>query len=141
MLNIFAAFVEVTATYRHGSILPVFTPFSQTMDILSSTPLTPLGIFRKSSLPRAFWLASNVQLSVPVHSKSPLQQSDNQHLSACISSTLNRNGDLAFRVTVHQSCYSYNHRLANLTSLYYRKTLFRLSVLQHLSLFWCYPGF
>ena len=49
----------------------------QSSDILNkdfdftSTPLTPLGIFLKSSFPNAFWLALNVQLSVPVHSSSP----------------------------------------------------------------------
>lgn len=49
------------------------TPFSQMTDILSSTPLTPFGIFLKSSLPRAFWSALNVQLSVPVTCRSPLK--------------------------------------------------------------------
>lgn len=45
-------------------------------DILSSTPLTPLGILRKSSLPKAFWSALNVQLSVPVTCKSLLKLED-----------------------------------------------------------------
>lgn len=52
------------------------TPFSQMTDILSSTPLTPLGILRKSSLPKAFWSALNVQLSVPVTCKSLLKLED-----------------------------------------------------------------
>lgn len=65
-LKILAAFVLVTATNRMGSIMPACTPFSQTTDILSSTPFTPLGIFVKSSLPRAFCSVLNVQLSLPV---------------------------------------------------------------------------
>lgn len=48
------------------------TPFSQMTDILSSTPLTPLGILVKSSLPRAFWHTEKVQLSVPVTLRSSL---------------------------------------------------------------------
>lgn len=44
-------------------------------------PLTPFGIFLKSSLPRAFWFALNVQLSVPVHWRSPLEENtDNKML-------------------------------------------------------------
>lgn len=42
-------------------------------DILSSTPLTPLGILLKSSLPRAFWHTEKVQLSVPVNVRSSLE--------------------------------------------------------------------
>lgn len=49
------------------------TPFSQMTDILSSTPLTPLGILVKSSLPRAFWHTEKVQLSVPVTVRSSLE--------------------------------------------------------------------
>ena len=48
------------------------TPFSQMTDILSSTPFTPLGIFVKSSLLRAFWHTEKVQLSVPVTLRSSL---------------------------------------------------------------------
>lgn len=48
------------------------TPFSHMIDILSSTPLIPLGIFVKSSLPRAFCSVLKVQLSVPVSCRSPL---------------------------------------------------------------------
>ena len=55
------------------------TPFSHMTDILSSTPLTPLGIFLKSSFPRAFWSALKVQLSVPVTCKSLLQQIHRTH--------------------------------------------------------------
>lgn len=65
-LKILAAFVLVTATNRVGSIIPACTPFSQSTAILSSTPFTPLGIFVKSSLPRAFCSELNVQLSLPV---------------------------------------------------------------------------
>ena len=36
------------------------------------SPLTPLGIWRKSFVPNAFWSALKVQLSVPVQSRSPL---------------------------------------------------------------------
>lgn len=50
------------------------TPFSQMTDILSSTPLTPLGILVKSSLPRAFWHTEKVQLSVPVTVRSSLER-------------------------------------------------------------------
>lgn len=73
MLKTLAAFVEVTATNLQGSIFPATTPFSHTMDIRSSTPFTPFGILVKSSLPRAFCAAVNVQLSVAVICKSPLQ--------------------------------------------------------------------
>ena len=80
-----AAFVEVTATNLFSSMIPLWTPFVQITAIRSlifnkylsrlpfqtSTPFTPLGIFLKSSLPSAFWLALKVQLSVPVHSSSP----------------------------------------------------------------------
>ena len=41
-------------------------------DILSSSPLTPLGILVKSWRPMAFCLEVKVQLSVPVHWRSPL---------------------------------------------------------------------
>ena len=40
--------------------------------VYTGVPLTPLGMHLKSSLPSAFWLALNVQLSVPVRSRSPL---------------------------------------------------------------------
>lgn len=48
------------------------TPFSHSTDILSSTPLTPLGILRKSSRPDAFCSALNVQWSDDVNCRSPL---------------------------------------------------------------------
>jgi hypothetical protein len=73
MLKILAALVEVTATKRDGSILPETTPFSQTSDIRSSTPFTPLGILVKSPLPISFWAVEKVQWSVPVKLKSSLE--------------------------------------------------------------------
>lgn len=61
---------SITSMFRHLDILT--TPFSHITDILSSTPFTPLGIFVKSSFPRAFWHMSKVQLSVPVTDRSSL---------------------------------------------------------------------
>ena len=58
----------------HFLLAPLTTPFSQMTDMRSSTPLTPLGMRRKSSLPSAFWLALNVQLSVPVTCRSSLKE-------------------------------------------------------------------
>lgn len=58
--------------FRYLDILT--TPFSHMTDILSSTPFTPLGIFVKSSFPRAFWHMSKVQLSVPVTDRSSLRR-------------------------------------------------------------------
>ena len=101
-MNILAATVLVTATKRQGSILPDVTPFSHITDIRSSTPvcemwhylrqvshipLTPFGILVKLSLPIAFWLALNVQLSVPVVWRAPLQQYEHtiSHYSTCQS--------------------------------------------------------
>lgn len=66
MLKIFAAFVLVIATKRHGSKSPDSTPFSQITDIRSSNPLTPLGILLKSSLPNDFCSELNVVLLLPV---------------------------------------------------------------------------
>lgn len=54
MLKILAAFVEVTATKRAGSILPATTPLDQIKDMRSSTPFTPFGILVKSFLPNSF---------------------------------------------------------------------------------------
>lgn len=54
------------ATKRIASIFPLFTPFSQTIESRSSTPLTPFGIFVKSFNPTRFWLQLKVQLSVAV---------------------------------------------------------------------------
>lgn len=63
---------SITSMFRHLDILT--TPFSHMTDILSSTPFTPLGIFVKSSFPRAFWHMSKVQLSVPVTERSSLRR-------------------------------------------------------------------
>lgn len=53
-------------------LMKLTTPFSHMTDIRSSTPFTPLGIFVKSSRPRAFWQVLKVQLSVPVVVRSSL---------------------------------------------------------------------
>ena len=54
MLNIFAALVDVIATYSLAVIRPGSTPWSQSTDMRSSMPLVPLGILEKSSLPISF---------------------------------------------------------------------------------------
>ena len=90
MLKILAATVEVAPTNLSGVMMPAWTPtvvegkyysadtkyfpapLSQMTDILSSSPLTPLGILVKSWRPMAFCLEVKVQLSVPVHWRSPL---------------------------------------------------------------------
>ena len=91
MLKILAATVEVAPTNLSGVMMPACTPavinkdkyystdtkyfpapLSQMTDILSSSPLTPLGILVKSWRPMAFCLEVKVQLSVPVHWRSPL---------------------------------------------------------------------
>lgn len=82
MLKILAALVLVTATNLFGSIFPETTPFSQIMDMRSSTPLTPFGILRKSSFPSCFCSDLNVQLSVPVHWRSSLNHQINQKSSS-----------------------------------------------------------
>ena len=82
-------FARVLHPPKHARVTPTFchvyapyqpshkratrtTPFSQMTDMRSSVPLTPFGMPRKSSLPSAFWFALKVQLSVPVHQRSPL---------------------------------------------------------------------
>ena len=82
--------MEVAPTNLSGVMMPAWTPavmaskyysadtkyfpapLSQMTDILSSSPLTPLGILVKSWRPMAFCLEVKVQLSVPVHWRSPL---------------------------------------------------------------------
>ena len=89
-MKILAATVEVAPTNLSGVMMPACTPavmegkyylpdtkyfpapLSQMTDILSSSPLTPLGILVKSWRPMAFCLEVKVQLSVPVHWRSPL---------------------------------------------------------------------
>lgn len=72
LLN-FKRFYDVTATNRCGSMIPAWTPFSQTTLIRSSTPLTPFGIFEKSFKPNSFCSLLNVQLSDPVVWRSSLK--------------------------------------------------------------------
>ena len=75
MLKILAATVEVAPTNLSGVMTPVWTPLSQMTAILSSRPFTPFGILVKSLIPKAFCLEVKVQLSVPVHWRSPSARS------------------------------------------------------------------
>ena len=58
--------IQIWATNHTLPSYWLTTPFSHMTDILSSKPLTPHGIFVKSSLPTAFWSIVKVQLSEPV---------------------------------------------------------------------------
>ena len=73
ILKILAAFELVMATNLQGSMIPVWTPFSQITDIRSSTPLTPFGILEKSSFPSSFCALLKVQLSLPVTWRASLR--------------------------------------------------------------------
>mmetsp|Transcript_6842 Transcript_6842/g.16264 ORF Transcript_6842/g.16264 Transcript_6842/m.16264 type:complete len:208 (-) Transcript_6842:812-1435(-) len=100
-LNSMAALVDVMRTKSEGDMSMPLTPLCQTTDMRSSIPLHPLGMARKSSLPRAFWLALNVALSVPT-------QSSSLYLSARISSSFvvgsSRNGgDMTWPAAWRQS--------------------------------------
>lgn len=53
-------------------VIVLTTALSQMRAILSSTPLTPSGIWVKSSLPMAFWATLKVQWALPVTLRSPL---------------------------------------------------------------------
>merc|ERR1719233_670130 len=54
ILSSLAGTEEDTSTNLDLEIFPVWTPFCQRTRSLSSTPMIPVGIFLKSSLPRAF---------------------------------------------------------------------------------------
>ena len=56
-----AALVEVSATNSLAVIRPPPTPWCHSTDMRSSTPLVPLGILVKSSLPMAFCDAQKPQ--------------------------------------------------------------------------------
>ena len=71
MLKIWAALDEVFSTNWFSLSNPAFTPFVQTRDILSSSPLTPLGILAKLSWPILLVSVQKVQLSVPTTSMTP----------------------------------------------------------------------
>ena len=81
-MKILAAVVEVAPTNLSGVMTPAWTPRSHMIAILSSIPLTPLGILVKSLIPMAFCFEVKVQLSVPVHWRSPLARSSIRYLGS-----------------------------------------------------------
>ena len=86
-LKIWAALVEVTSTNLHSSMMPSLTPLVYTIDMRSSTPLTPLGILVKSSFPSALCSVLKVQLSLPTQSRDPLETKKTTSLPSISSNT------------------------------------------------------